>query len=144
MSFTEREQLVEKLNRLFYYTDYQIWDKLKAEVFADEVKMDMTSLGAPSIETWSAQRICDEWTNGFKDLDAIHHQAGTFIIDINGSVATAKAYAIASHYKKDATNGTSREFIGSYDIHFTKIENSWKLDALTFNLKYMKGNLELT
>ncbi len=143
MAFTEREQIVEIINRLFYYTDYQDWDKLKSEVLADEVQMDMTSLGAPGAEKWPAQRICDEWATGFKGLDAIHHQPGNFIIDINGASANVKAYAIASHYKKDATKGSTREFVGSYDFHLAKSDGGWKLDSFKFNLKYVSGNIDL-
>ena len=144
MTYTEREQIVEVLNRLFYYTDYQMWDELKAEVFADEITMDVTSLGALEVEKLSAQQVCDNWTAGFKGLDAVHHQPGNYIIDIDGTSANAKAYAIASHYKKDATNGFVREFVGSYDFHLNKGENGWRLDSFTFNLKYMVGNLDMS
>lgn len=143
MSLTEREQVVEVLNRLFYYTDHKQWDKLKSEVFKSEVLLDMTSLGAPKAEIWTAQRICDEWGKGFENLDAIHHQSGNYMIDINDSSANAKAYAIASHYKKDTSQGSTREFIGSYDFVLDKTKDGWRLNSFKFNLKYMRGNLEL-
>ena len=142
-TLTEREQIVEVIARLFYYTDEQNWDGLKSEVFADQVEMDMTSLGAPAVATKTAEEICSEWTEGFKDLDAVHHQSGNYLVNLDGNTATAKAYAIASHYKESATLGTTREFVGSYDFHFTKTAEGWKLDVFKFNLKYMAGNLEL-
>ncbi|MBL6448254.1 nuclear transport factor 2 family protein [Fulvivirga sp. 29W222] len=142
-NFTEREQVVETVNRLFYYTDFQQWEKLIKEVFAEEVILDMTSLGAPAIETLTGKQICEMWKEGFKELDAIHHQSGNYIIDIEGDIASVKAYAIASHYKKNATKGTTREFIGSYDFRLVKFKNNWKIDRFTFNLKYMTGNTEL-
>ena len=141
---SEREKVVEVLNRLFYYTDHQLWENLKSEVFAEAVTMDVTSLGAPNVEKMSAQQICDAWKVGFKDLDAIHHQAGTYIINIEGNSASAKAYAIASHYRKDASNGNTREFVGSYDFHLQNSDSGWKLDSFKFNLKYMSGNLDLS
>ena len=144
MTYSEREQIVEVLNRLFYYTDHQQWDDLKSEVLANEITMDVTSLGVPEVEKLSAQQVCDNWTAGFQGIDAIHHQPGNYIIDIDGDSAYAKAYAIASHYKKDAVNGQIREFVGSYDFHLTKGENGWRLDAFKFNLKYMAGNLDLS
>ena len=103
----------------------------------------MTSLGAPNVEHWTPQRICDEWIDALRGLDAIHHQAGNYIIDINGSTANAKVYAITSHYKQVTLNGHIREFVGSYDFHFTKTGKAWKLDEFKFNLKYMTGNVEL-
>lgn len=144
MIFTDREQVVEVLNRLFYYTDYQVWDQLKDEVFADEILMDMTSLGAPKSEKMSAQQICDAWTMGFEGLDAIHHQAGNYIIEINGLTARVKAYAIATHYKKDTSNGSTRKFVGSYDFVLHKKERGWRLVTFKFNVKYMTGNLDLS
>ena len=44
--FTLREQIIEKVNQLFVYTDYQEWQKLQEEVFAEKVFFDMSSLGA--------------------------------------------------------------------------------------------------
>ncbi|MEM1001235.1 MAG: nuclear transport factor 2 family protein [Bacteroidota bacterium] len=140
---TNRESIVEVLNRLYYYTDYQDWEYLKAEVFAEKVMLDMTSLGAPEPQLRTAQSICDEWQEGFKDLDAIHHQTGNYIIDILGEQAKAKTYGIAIHYKEDAIEGTTREFVGSYDIELNHFSVGWRITALKFNLKYMRGNLEL-
>ena len=102
MKFSVREQIVEVVNRLFYYTDYQMWDELKKEVFDTEVLMDMTSLGSPSAETLTAETICNQWREGFSSLDAIHHQPGNYIIDVDNDKAHVKAYAIATHYKRDA------------------------------------------
>ena len=144
MVYTEREQVVEVLNRLFYYTDYQLWNQLKEEVFADEVLLDMTSLGALKAEKMTAQQICDEWAKGFEGLDAIHHQAGNYIIDINGPSAEVKAYARATHYKKDTSNGSTREFVGSYDFTLNKTGGNWQLVSFRFNVKYMEGNLDLS
>jgi hypothetical protein len=142
-NFTEREQVVEIINRLFYYTDFQQWDKLIEEVFAEKVILDMTSMGAPSVETLTGKQICEMWKEGFKELDAIHHQSGNYIVDIEDNIASVKAYAIASHYKKRTTKGTTREFIGSYDFRLVKLKNHWKIDRFTFILKYMTGNVEL-
>jgi len=91
MPYSEREQIVEVLNCAFYYTDYQNWEGLTNEVFAEEVMLDMTSLGAPESQLRSAQGICEEWQEGFKDLDAVHHQTGNYIIDISEDHAKVTA-----------------------------------------------------
>ena len=142
-TFTEREQIVEVIGRLFYYTDEQDWEGLQSEVFATKVEMDMTSLGAPAVAEKTPSAIFDEWAAGFEGLDAMHHQSGNYLIDIDGNSAKAKVHAIASHYKKETTEGPIREFIGSYDFRFTKSEGAWKMNGFKFNLKYMAGNLEL-
>jgi hypothetical protein len=140
--FSAREQVVEVINRLFYYTDHQDWDQLKAEVFAENVLLDMTSMGAESAELLSPEQICKMWAEGFKDLHAIHHQAGTHIISLNGPQAEAKCYAIASHYRKDASQGSVREFVGSYDFRLTHTAEGWRIDRFKYNLKYADGNVD--
>ena len=140
---SQRDEIANTLSKLFYYTDEQNWEGLKSEVFDDTVHMDMTSMGAPAAANQTAQEICDAWTAGFADLDAVHHQAGTYIIDIDGSTANTKAHAIAQHYKKDAQNGGTRSFVGTYDLNLIKKENGWRINGFKFNLKYMDGNIEL-
>ena len=143
MAFSEREQVVEVLNRLFHYTDHRKWDGLVHEVFAEEVHMDMTSLGAPEAELMKAQEICDMWRAGFEGLDAIHHQPGGYMIDLNGDKAEAKCYAIASHYQAEATKGQTREFVGSYDFKLQKNATGWRITFMKYKLKYTRGNMTL-
>lgn len=140
---SEREQIVEVLNRLYYYTDHFMWDSLKQKIFTEMVDVDTTSLGDPTPVRITADALCQKWEGGLKDLDAVHHQAGNYIIDLEGNTAKAKAYAIASHYKKDTVGENTRTFVGSYDFKLSKTDSGWRINAFKFNLKYMSGNLEL-
>ena len=142
-NFTEREQIVEVLNKLFVFTDGKEWRRLINEVFAHYVWLDMTSMGGTAEKITSTQ-ICNMWEEGFKDLDAVHHQAGTYIISIDGASAEANGYSIASHYKEKANNGKTREFIGSYEFGLTKEDGEWKINKMKYNLKYMTGNADLS
>ena len=142
-TFTKREQIVEVVNKLFVYTDEQDWSKLQSEVFTSEVLFDMTSLGAEKAEIKSSQEICNMWSQGFQGIDAIHHQAGNYIVTIKNEKAEVKAYAIASHFKKDTNEGNVREFIGSYNLGLVKNEKGWFINQFKYNLKYMDGNVEL-
>ncbi|MEO1257202.1 MAG: nuclear transport factor 2 family protein [Bacteroidota bacterium] len=141
--FSTREQIIETVNRLFVYTDYRKWDQLLNEVFAPEVFFDVSSLGGGPAEKIAASAITKMWQEGLAGLDAIHHQSGNFLIETDGIEATVFAYAIASHYKKEAKNGHVREFIGSYDLHLVKTENGWRIDQFKYNLKYTDGNMAL-
>jgi len=136
------QQITNVVNKLFVYTDERDWDGLKSEVFDQEVHFDMVSMGAQEAEKKTAAEICDMWNEGFKGLDAVHHQAGNYLISIESSAATVKAYAIASHYKKDATQGKIREFVGSYDLGLRETEKGWRISSFKYNLKYADGNIE--
>ena len=141
--FSQREQIVEIVNKLFIYTDNRQWSSLQSEVFTHQVLLDMSSLGGPNEEI-SSKDICDMWQEGFKDLDAINHLGGNYLVDIPGDT-TAKvfAYATATHYKQSAKNGTTREFVGTYDLGFTKTDLGWRISSFTYQLKYMQGNIDL-
>ena len=118
------------------------WRKLIDDVFEEKVYLDMTSLGGKAEEITSAQ-ICNMWEEGFKDLDAIHHQAGHYSIKIGAEEADAMGYAIASHYKESASQGKTREFIGSYEFHLRRLALGWRINKMKYNLKYMTGNMDL-
>ena len=142
--FTEREQIVETVNKLFVYTDNQEWRKLQDEVFTSEIELDMISMGAERKERVSSREICYRWEKAFEELDAVHHQAGNYIVEINGDEAKVMAYSIATHYKESASKKEkTREYVGSYDLHLTKAYGDWRIDKFKYNLKYSQGNLTL-
>lgn len=139
----DKMDITETVNCLFVHTDNREWKELLEKVFADKVFFDMSSMGAGEPETMAARDICAMWEQGFKGLDAIHHQAGNYIIDLKKEEADVVAYAIAGHYKKAATKGQVRTFTGSYNIHVIRTGAGWRIDRFRYNLKYMEGNISL-
>jgi hypothetical protein len=102
----------------------------------------MASLGGERMNT-TAKNICEIWEKGFQGIDAVNHLAGNYLIQINGDMADAFAYATATHYKKSAIQGNTREFIGTYNLHFKRTDAGWRIDQFKYNLKYANGNLDL-
>lgn len=140
--FTTREQIIEVVNKLFVYTDDRQWQKLQDEVFLESVLFDMSSLGAGEPVILPAKHICDTWQKGFEGIDAVHHQAGNYLVAIKNEKATVHAYAIALHYKKSATQGNTREFVGSYELGLTLLPGKvWRIHAFHYFLKYSNGNV---
>jgi hypothetical protein len=142
-TFTTREQIIETVNRLFVYTDYREWQKLQTEVFTPTVHFDMSSLGAGAAKDLAAGEICAMWETGFAGIDAVHHHSGNFLVTVNGEAATVFCYAIASHYKAAATQGHTREFVGSYDLGLQRTADGWRISSFRYNVKYTSGNMEL-
>jgi hypothetical protein len=140
--FTIREQIIEVVNKLFVYTDAQEWEKLQRNVFTEQVYFDMSSLGGMQVDT-TASHICQIWKDGFAGIDAVNHLAGNYLVTINGDTADVFAYATATHFKQSATQGKTREFVGTYNLHLTKGEAGWRIDRFKYNLKYINGNLDL-
>lgn len=142
-ALSERDQIIEVINKMFVYTDTYKWSQLKEEVFTEIVEVDMTSMGAQAPMRISARDICKEWEQNFKDLDAVHHQAGNYLVRINDLEADVQAYSIASHYLKATKKGNTRTYVGSYDLHLTKTSRGWRVDKFKYILKYSTGNLTL-
>jgi hypothetical protein len=142
-TFEIKFQLTELANKLFMYTDAKEWQKLIDEVFAEDVLFNMSSAGGGMPKSLKAKEICDTWKEGLKDLDAVHHQAGHYLITVNEDDADIYGYAVATHYKKSALNGKSRTFVGSYDLKALKIGNGWRISSFKYNLKYADGNVNL-
>lgn len=144
VELSKREAIIEVVNRLFVYTDMQDWKRLRDEVFAEEVLFDMTSAGGAAPTRLAPQAICDMWKDGFRGIDAIHHQAGNYLVTISEDVnAEVLCYAVATHFKKSAMKGNVREFVGSYNIMLVFTDLGWRINAFKYNLKYLQGNSTL-
>lgn len=143
MELANKLALTELANKLFMYTDESQWAALVQEVFDKEVWFDMSSAGAGEPKLLTAMAICDMWRQGFMGLDAVHHQAGHYLITLQPGNADIYAYAIASHYKKTALNGTTRIFVGSYNLKALQTPAGWRLTQFKYNLKYIDGNATL-
>jgi hypothetical protein len=139
----DKIELQELANKLFMYTDAQQWDQLLTEVFTESVWFDMQSAGGGEPKLWPAKDICELWRKGFEGLDAIHHQAGHYLIDVTGDEANIFGYAVATHYRANAQKGKTRMFVGSYDLKAIRTEKGWRLSQFTYNLKYIDGNTTL-
>lgn len=139
-NYSVRDEIIEIANKLFVYTDTQNWLALQDEIFTPNVRFDMSSINGENKEM-SAVEICDGWQKGFEHIDAVNHLAGNYLVTIQNNFADVFAYATATHYKKDTTKGTVREYVGTYNLHFIKTDEGWRIDAFQYNLKYATGNI---
>ena len=139
----DKFELTELANKLFMYCDSKQWQQLLDEVFLTNIWFDMTSAGGDKPGMIEARTVCKMWSDGFRELDAVHHQAGHYLINVNNDKADIFAYAVATHYKKTATKGTTRAFVGSYDLKAERMPDGWRLSQFKYNLKYIDGNASL-
>jgi hypothetical protein len=138
----QSNRIIDCINRLFVGTDNRDWDTVK-NCFASRVLFDMSSMGAGEAKEIGPDDITAMWDTGLKPLHAIHHQAGNYIVKVDGSEASAFCYGIAIHYLPNKTNNNTRTFVGSYDFSFSKEDDEWKIRQFKFNLKFVDGNREL-
>ncbi|MCU7514131.1 MAG: nuclear transport factor 2 family protein [Ignavibacteria bacterium] len=133
-----KDEIIQVINLMVINTDKRNWNKVR-ECFAPSVLFDMTG----EAQRVSPGQITDGWETGLKELKAIHHQMGNFLIDLNGDQADVFCYGIAYHYLPNPSEKNTRVFVGSYDFHLLKLQDGWKIDSFKFNLKFIDGNKEL-
>jgi hypothetical protein len=139
----DKIELTELSDKLFMYCDAQHWQKMLDEVFTPTIRFDMSSAGGGPASMLDAKAVCDIWKQGFIGLDSVHHQAGHYLITLKDDKADIFGYAIAFHYKKTATKGNTRHFVGSYDLKAIRTSDGWRLSQFKYNLKYIDGNTTL-
>jgi 3-phenylpropionate/cinnamic acid dioxygenase small subunit len=139
---SDRDRVIDRINDLFIATDDRDWPRVRA-CFTPEIEFDMSSAsGQPAARIASADVVAG-WETGLAALDAIHHQAGNYRVDVRGGEATAFCYGIAYHYRRNESGRNTRTFVGSYDFHLVRDGEEWRIDAFRFNLKFIDGNPDL-
>lgn len=139
----DRERIIDRITELFLATDRKDWSAVEA-CFAPEVQFDMSSVGAGPATTKRPSEIADGWRAGLAALEHIHHQAGNFVVRVNGDRADAFCYGIAYHYIRRNDGRNTRVFVGSYDYQLIRDTSAasptWRITAMRFTLKFLDGN----
>ncbi|HEY3013155.1 MAG TPA: nuclear transport factor 2 family protein [Gemmatimonadales bacterium] len=138
----EKDRIIDTINQLFIATDNRDWATVRG-CLADTVLLDMISLAGGRPASMTGEEVAAGWEQGLRPIEAVHHQAGNYRVDVEGDQATAFCYGIASHYRKTRSGRNTRVFVGSYDFHLQRTEGRWQIDRFRFNLKYIEGNAEL-
>jgi len=138
----DRDRIIDCITELFLATDRKDWAAVEA-CFAPEVRFDMSSAGAGPATTTRPSEIADGWRTGLAGVEHIHHQAGNFVVRVNGDRADAFCYGIAYHYRARKDGRNTRVFVGSYDYQLARdgmAQPAWRITAMRFTLKFLDGN----
>ena len=138
----DKENVIQKVTELFVFTDQRDWSKVR-ECFTENVHFDMTSMAGGDPVNLTPEQITQAWDEGLKPLQAIHHQVGNFMVNLDKNEAEVFCYGIALHYLENPSGKNTRTFVGSYDFHLMRQQDDWKINKFKFNLKYIDGNADL-
>jgi hypothetical protein len=139
----EKDRILERVKYLFINTDRKDWTKV-VDGFTDQVRFDMSSMGGGPPATVPAVEIAAGWEDGLRDIAALHHQIGNELMTVDGESAHVFCYGIALHYSPHAKGGTTRRFVGTYDLDLQKVDQEWKISGFTYHLKFIDGDVDLT
>ncbi len=139
---TERDRVVEEVTMLFIATDQRNWPAARA-CFVDSVFFDMASLSGNPAGQVPAEQIISGWKEGLRNLQAIHHQVGNFLVSFGNNDASVFCYGIALHYLPNTSGQNVRRFVGTYDFHLVRQAGNWRIDRMAYHSKFVDGNLAL-
>ncbi len=139
-----RQQVVDVVTQLFIQIDNRNWLMVE-KCFADKVKMDVTSLTGGEPETMTPQEITARWDENLREIKALHHQAGNFVVDLHGdNYAHVLCYGIAYHFQPNESGRNTRAFVGSYEFDVERgSDDLWRLTSFWFDCKFVDGNAGL-
>ena len=139
----DRERVIDRITELFLATDRKDWASVEA-CFVPEVQFDMSSVGAGPAAMKKRSEIAAGWRTGLAGVEHIHHQAGNFVVRVNGDRADAFCYGIAYHYRARKDGRNTRVFVGSYDYRLARdgasSSSTWLITDMRFTLKFLDGN----
>ena len=127
---------------MFVATDERDWATLQ-DCFSNPFTLDMTSMvgGVPAVLT--PEQVANAWSEGFKPLDAVHHQIGNMRTTLKSDSAVVRCHGVAFHHRSAARGVKSRVFVGTYDMQLSVASGAWRIGHLLFKLKFIDGNLKL-
>lgn len=128
--------------RMFVATDERDWATLH-DCFSNPFTLDMTSMVGGDPAVLSPQQVASAWSDGFKPLDAVHHQIGNMRTTLNDGSAQVRCHGVALHHRKAAQGIKSRIFVGTYELQLAQAGGTWRISHLVFKLKFIDGNLKL-
>ena len=121
--------------------------ELYRSIFTDSVAMNFyTYSGQPELNLQA-----DEWVaNGkalFIGLEATQHSMSNPMVDVVGDVGRCRMYMQAAHFLAEdlVPEGSGREYTigGYYDDRLVRTDEGWKIEAVTLNVLWHRGNREI-
>jgi len=136
-----RAEIVETCTHMAHHADRRQWDQLVG-VFADEVRLDYTSLqgGDPAIVAREA--LVDGWRAALGGLAATQHLIGNHLVDVDedGVEAVCTADFQATHVLPNPHGDATWTLGGHYRFELVQITDAWRIAAVTMTAVWATGN----
>ncbi len=100
-------------------------------LFADEIRVDYTSLSGGEPEIKSPEALMTAWASLLPGFDRTRHAISNIAVEIDGRHAVATADVVADHY----VEGLHWQVSGGYVYELVSNGGDWRIVAMTFNLR---------
>lgn len=138
----EKQAIQGVVTQVFVATDNRDWENVE-DAFNHQVLLDYTSMAGGEPSELTPAQITDSWKTILPGFDQTHHALSNFNVTVSDKEATVTHYGNADHFIDLENAEEVWTVVGTYDHHLVKTSTGWKIDRMTFNLKYMDGNMNL-
>lgn len=107
-------------------------------LYAEEIRVDYTSLASGEIELKSPQVLMNQWAATLPGFDRTRHQLSNISVVVDCDSAVATADVIADHY----VDNLFWQVVGSYRYELVK-QGQWRITAMTFTLEEESGTRDV-
>jgi ketosteroid isomerase-like protein len=109
------------------------------KLYADQVRVDYTSLVGGEVELKSPQTLMTQWASVLPGFDRTRHDISNISVTVNGANAVAAADVTADHF----INDLYWQVKGDYHYELHKEYGDWRITSHTFNLKEETGTRDV-
>ncbi|MEM9750116.1 MAG: nuclear transport factor 2 family protein [Pseudomonadota bacterium] len=134
-----RAALISIADGLDAAVDAKDWETARG-YFADEVRIDFSSLDGGPPSTISSDELIGFWRANLFAEKTSFHLRGNHVIDIDGDVAEMTSHGYAWNKLPGLEGGDFWEVWGVYEYAFARRGDEWKLTAFTFKATHQRGN----
>ena len=131
--------ITRKVYEYAYGIDTRDW-ALYRSIFADEIQMDFSSYNGNPGSSMKA----DDWVAGckvlFTGLDATQHSMSNPLVDVKDDHARCRMYMQAEHFFFNQQGSQDFALGGYYDDRLIRTTDGWKIEAVTLNVLWSRGN----
>ncbi|MER6346531.1 nuclear transport factor 2 family protein [Streptomyces sp. NPDC001595] len=131
----ERLDVIDTCTRMAWHADQRAWDEL-AEVFADQVTLDYTSLNGGEPVTLTPAQIVDGWRTGLGVYVATQHLLTNHLVAVDGDSAVCTAAFQATHRKTDDSLWTLG---GTYRFDLARSNDRWRITGVVMTAVWSDG-----
>ncbi len=139
MTFEDHTNIVRRRYEYALGIDTRDWALFRS-IFMDEITMDFSSYSG---EPGGPMRA-DDWVAGckvlFTGLDATQHVMSNPIVDLDGNRARLRMYMKAEHFLINDQGNDDFALGGYYDDRLVKTDQGWRIEAVTLNVMWNRGN----
>ncbi|HEY5678503.1 MAG TPA: nuclear transport factor 2 family protein [Pseudomonadales bacterium] len=142
MNFDDYHAIVRRRYEYALGIDTRDW-VLYRSIFTDEITMDFSSYNGRPASGMAA----DDWVAGckvlFAGLDATQHVMSNPMVDVDGDIARLRMYMKAEHFLRNDQGGMDFTIGGYYDDRLVRTDEGWKMQAVTLNVFWSRGNRQI-